>query len=189
MLPATADFLLSQSSCLTQPDGFTSGIKSFEKPTSNTSHSLQCNLTLESERSKVVFDNIGKAAFQRVLVEAGATMPKRDLVDWRIVEIVRTGIIPRIEISPKSAAKAVEVGFAPNWVQELIDSVPKGYITDPSEGGGYPNYQRTRLVDSDSDGMPDEWETQRNLDSKNPLDANQDRNGDGYTNIEEYING
>jgi len=53
------------------------------------------------------------------------------------------------------AAKAVEVGYAPNWVQELIYSVPKGFITDPSEVGGYPQYLGTPYTDSDSDGMPD----------------------------------
>ena len=41
------------------------------------------------------------------------------------------------------AAKAVEVGYAPNWVQELIYSVPKGFISDPSEVGGYPQYLGT----------------------------------------------
>lgn len=198
----------------------------------------------ESERSKVIFDNFGKAyvagnmvegyprvsadnwdggvqpdskapveevlpkirvnepfshapltmdspqvAFEKVLANAGATLPKRDAVDLRIMQMVRTGIVPPIEISSKSAAKAVEVGYAPNWVQELVDSVPKGFLTDPSEVGGYPNYQGTTRIDSDSDGMPDEWEKRHRLDPNNPLDANHDQNGDGYTNIEKYING
>ena len=115
-------------------------------------------------------------------------MPKRDLVDLRITDMVRTGVVPSNGISSKSAAKAVEVGYAPNWVQELIDSVPKGFITDPSEVGGYPNYQGTSHTDSDSDGMSDDWEIQHKLNPNDPNDAIQDRNGDGYTNIEEYIN-
>lgn len=130
-----------------------------------------------------------QAAFERVLASAGATLPKRDAVDDRITQMVRSGIVPPISISPTSAKKAVEVGYAPNWVQELIDSVPKGFITDPSEVGGYPNYQGSPRVDSDLDGMPDEWEKQHGLDPNNAIDAIQDRNGDGYSNIEEYING
>ena len=40
-------------------------------------------------------------------------------------------------------------------------------------------------ADSDGDGIPDYWEEQFGL-SKNS--ATQDSDGDGYTNIEEYLN-
>lgn len=43
--------------------------------------------------------------------------------------------------------------------------------------------------DADLDGMPDDWETDRGLDPNDPADATLDRDGDGYTNVEEYING
>ena len=42
--------------------------------------------------------------------------------------------------------------------------------------------------DSDSDGMPDSWELQHNL-NPNLNDAGQDPDGDGYTNLQEYLNG
>ena len=38
------------------------------------------------------------------------------------------------------------------------------------------------------DGMPDEWETANGLNPKDATDAVKDCNGDGYTNIEKYIN-
>lgn len=44
-------------------------------------------------------------------------------------------------------------------------------------------------ADADLDGMPDDWETARGLAPADPADAALDRDGDGYTNIEEYING
>lgn len=44
------------------------------------------------------------------------------------------------------------------------------------------------IVDSDNDGMPDEWEEERGLDPGDPSDANGDYCGKGYTNIEYYIN-
>jgi len=42
--------------------------------------------------------------------------------------------------------------------------------------------------DTDRDGMPDAWEASRSLNSTID-DSAADRNGEGWTNIEEYING
>ena len=36
--------------------------------------------------------------------------------------------------------------------------------------------------------MPDEWEQRRGLDANDPADGPQDKDGDGYTNVEEYLN-
>jgi len=35
--------------------------------------------------------------------------------------------------------------------------------------------------------MPDEWATQQGLDPRSPADAADDQDGDGYTNVEEYL--
>ena len=69
-----------------------------------------------------------------------------------------------------------------------IDSYKQGIITDISQVGGYPEYKGTPYKDSDSDGMPDEWETKHGLNPKNAADSSMDRDKDGYTNIEEYLN-
>jgi pectate lyase len=44
------------------------------------------------------------------------------------------------------------------------------------------------LKDTDGDGMPDTWETQYGLNPSDASDGNKDADGDGYTNIEEYLN-
>lgn len=42
-------------------------------------------------------------------------------------------------------------------------------------------------VDSDGDGMPDEWELDYGLDPNDPSDASQDPDNDGRSNYEEYL--
>ena len=43
--------------------------------------------------------------------------------------------------------------------------------------------------DSDSDGMPDAWETNYGLDPNDPSDANSDRDNDGVTALDEFLAG
>ena len=43
--------------------------------------------------------------------------------------------------------------------------------------------------DSDGDGMPDEWELRFDLDPNDPSDAMGDLDGDGITNLQEFLNG
>jgi hypothetical protein len=45
------------------------------------------------------------------------------------------------------------------------------------------------LVDSDGDGMPDAWETDNGFDPDLAEDAAEDADGDGMTNLEEYLAG
>jgi hypothetical protein len=102
-------------------------------------------------------------AYDAVLEQAGATRPRRDVVDRRTVELVRTGTV--------------------------TDAAGKGIITDAKQAGGYPEYKGEPVRDADRDGMPDGWEVRYGLDPDDPSDAAKDCNGDGYTNIEKYING
>ncbi len=129
------------------------------------------------------------AAYKTVLANAGATLPKRDAVDVRVTEMVRTGVVTKTVIAKTSAAKAAEVAYAQKWIDEMADLVPKGFITDPVEVGGYPDYKGTPYQDTDGDGLPDAWEIKHGLNPRDASDATSDRNGDGYTNIEKFING
>ncbi len=63
-------------------------------------------------------------------------------------------------------------------------------IDDEEDVGGWPELRSAPSArDSDQDGMPDAWERQHGLDDRNPEDRNADRDGDGYTNLEEFLNG
>lgn len=69
-----------------------------------------------------------------------------------------------------------------NRTHRLIDS--------QSEVGGWPALKnRPAPKDTDRDGMPDEWERKWGLNPDDPEDRNGDPDGDGYTNLEEYLNG
>ena len=98
-------------------------------------------------------------AYERVLREAGCTWPQRDSLDQRLVQDVRDG-----------------TGW--NW------NLPEG----PSPS--YPPLAAGNVLpDTDQDGMPDGWETTHGLNPTDGNDRNNDRDGDGYTNLEEYLNG
>lgn len=123
-----------------------------------------------------------KKAYNFVLEGVGATLPKRDAVDSRIIKTVKTG-------------KAIYVEDAPEFISPYVkrrlpaDSYKQGIITDIRQVGGLPEYNGESYLDSDKDGMPDEWEIRNGLNPNDPSDAVEDCNGDGYTNIEKYING
>ncbi|MGM9507350.1 pectate lyase family protein [Larkinella sp. GY13] len=120
-------------------------------------------------------------AYDYVLANAGATLPKRDPVDVRVVEQVRTG-----KITYKEGVKLPETQFKHRRLP--IDSYKNGIITDISQVGGYPEYTGKPYLDTDKDGMPDEWETKNGLNPKDASDASLDKNKDGYTSIEDYLN-
>jgi hypothetical protein len=74
----------------------------------------------------------------------------------------------------------------------VLDQLERGageLIDSQSEVGGYPELKTKDVPqDEDQDGMPDDWEKKFRLDPANAKDASTDADGDGYTNIEEYLN-
>jgi hypothetical protein len=115
-----------------------------------------------------------------VLSNAGATLPVRDAVDSRITKQVATG---KIEYSENVVLPPTQFRHR----RAPIDSYKKGIITDPSQVGGYPEYKGTPHLDSDNDGIPDEWEAKNKLNPKDASDAGK-ITANGYSNIENYLN-
>ncbi|MFH6948515.1 polysaccharide lyase [Flavobacterium sp. FlaQc-51] len=122
-------------------------------------------------------------AYEFVLNNVGATLPKRDIVDERIIKQVRTGKI--------ESKDGLENAIGAAYIKRRLpaDSYKKGIITHPDQVGGYPQYKGKAYKDSDNDGIPDAWEKKNGLNPNDASDANKDSNGDGYTNIEKYFNG
>ena len=122
-------------------------------------------------------------AYDFVLENVGAILPKRDAVDVRIITQVKSGKI--------NYPDGLESDTGSEFVKRRLakDSYKKGIIVDISQVGGYPEYKGKPYLDTDNDGIPDEWEKKYGLNPNDPSDANRDMNGDGYTNIEKYFNG
>ena len=115
-------------------------------------------------------------AYQRVLDNAGVTLPKRDAVDARIIDETRNGYATYDGATYKAQQANPDFGKA------------IGIIDSPTDVGGWPQLNSTPAPDDrDHDGMPDAWEAAQGL---NPDDA-RDRNivaADGYTMLEHYLN-
>lgn len=115
-----------------------------------------------------------------VLANAGATLPRRDAVDARIVKEATTG---KVEFNPN--VKLPETQFKHRRMP--IDSYKIGIITDPAQVGGYPEYKGKPYADSDNDGLPDAYEVKVGLNPKDASDSGRIAKN-GYSNIENYLN-
>ncbi|MGB2867395.1 MAG: T9SS type A sorting domain-containing protein [Bacteroidota bacterium] len=115
-------------------------------------------------------------AFNLVLDYAGAAAPKRDTVDRRIVYEALNGTV-----TYGGRTYAIAQGFDTTRVYGIIDS--------QTDVGGWPALDSLAApVDSDQDGMPDDWETANLLNLNDASDRNV-TGSDGYTMLEKYING
>lgn len=124
-----------------------------------------------------------KDAYNYVLANVGAALPKRDAVDTRVIEDVRTGKISYVPNTNTNNGSKYLKHRLPD------DSYTKGIITDISQVGGYPEYKGTPYKDADNDGMPDAYELKHGLNPHNAADATTfPKNGGGYSNIEIYLN-
>ena len=120
------------------------------------------------------------AAYEYVLANAGATRPRRDAVDTRVIETVRTG---KAIYSPDADKSITGTPYVKRRLP--ADSYKYGIITDPRQVGGLPEYKGSARVDSDGDGLPDDWEKSHGLDPLDPSDSAKDC-GNGYSWIEIY---
>lgn len=100
-------------------------------------------------------------AYASVLAHAGCSKPVRDALDLRLIG----------EVSGGTATYGAS-----------------GIIESQAEVGGWPVLNSTAApADTDHDGMPDAWETNRGLNPNNAADRNTVASN-GYTMLENYLN-
>lgn len=114
-----------------------------------------------------------RAAYKVVLSDVGANLPLLDDHDARVIQETLDGT---------AAHQGSKTGFP-------------GLPDSQEDVGGWENYpeeHRSADWDSDHDGMPDWWETLHRLNPRSPAgdfaESNADPDGDGYTNVEHYLN-
>lgn len=104
-------------------------------------------------------------AYETVLAKAGCSF-SRDVVDTRIVNEVRNG----------------------NYTFKGSNGSTNGLIDTQSDVGGWPELKTAeKPMDTDYDGIPDEWETQFGLNPNDPNDAREITLVSGHTNLDVYL--
>jgi hypothetical protein len=107
-------------------------------------------------------------ALASVLADVGCNFPALDDHDARVIAEVRSGT---------AKFKGSKTGLP-------------GLPDSQDDVGGwedYPVVHRPANWDTDHDGIPDEWETTHGLNPNDARDGIADRDGDGFTNLEEYL--
>ena len=114
-------------------------------------------LAAERFAAPPVSTTTAREAYEDVLIYAGAVRPYRDQADRRVVQAV---------LSRTGA-------ILPN---------------DPADVGGWPVLKAgAPYPDMDRDGVSDEWEAANGMNLNNAADGAQDADGDGWTNLEEFL--
>jgi len=121
-------------------------------------------------------------AYKNVLGDVGANYPKQDVIDRRIIDEVRTTTVHY------TGSKGSTFDPPGKNYPGIIDTQNDVKDAAGSPDFPWPQYRTFNVPqDTDHDGMPDTWEKKCGLDPSSPDDGSEDRNGDGYTNLEEYL--
>jgi hypothetical protein len=115
----------------------------------------------------LITEHSAKKAYDSVVADVGANYPKLDAIDARTIkDVMRRGFTYK---GSKTGLPGI-----PDSVKDV-----GGYVE--LKGGDAP-------ADRDHDGMPDAWEQANKLNPDDASDGNADAVGDGYTNLERYLN-
>ncbi len=106
-------------------------------------------------------------AYRLVLQKAGATLPRRDTLDQRIIGNVKSRTGTLIDVQGNFSHGTAYEQTVGAWPTLKTEPAPK---------------------DTDQDGMPDDWEKKHGLNPDNSSDAGLYTLDKQFTNIEKYLN-
>ncbi len=122
---------------------------------------------------------------------------KDEFIDFYLVDQMFLGR-PNVTIQPRDEAYDYILQLAGasltrddtdlRIIDDVVNRTGKA-IDSVSEVGGWSTYDQTEVpLDTDNDGIPDSWEIDNSLNHLDPSDNWNDGDGNGYVEIEEYIN-
>jgi len=141
-------------------------------------------------------DNYAALDFERWLGPDSNYKYAGTLADWK-AKPRDLGANAPVTVSAREAFEQVLAQVGASLQRDAVDERVVGHvrthtgrlIDSQDEVGGWPALKsRPPLKDTDRDGMPDAWEAAHDLDPSDPADGPKDRNNDGYTNLEEFLN-
>ena len=137
-------------------------------------------------------------AYQKVIKQAGASLPRYDENDARILKEAAGEIDP--QFGGERGAKLGVIDSPYDITLKDHDVFAALYEGDNAADNEerivtcYPRLQPTeddfaeQVIDTDGDGLPDAYETEKGLDPNNPADG-QALTESGYSNLELFLNG
>lgn len=148
-------------------------------------------------REDLTRDNYTALDFKRWLNPTTNYKYRGTVADWKADSALDLGAdTPRTQPASE-AAESVLAWAGASLHRDAVDQRVtedvrhrRGRLIDSQEQvGGWPTLRSVPApADRDRDGMPDAWENTRGLNPRDPGDRNGDQNGDGYTNLEDYLN-
>jgi hypothetical protein len=172
--------------------------------TNNYASSNQVVLTITNAEifPSYVTTQTASNALKLVLSDVGCYLPAQDLIDRRVIGEVLDGTThyigtngPNYTINGYYQTNSVgpnNPGFidSQNDVYDYTNDVTKPNYSANAPWPPYATYSVP--VDTDHDGLPDWWENLKGLNPNSPAgnfsDANADLVGDGYSELERYLN-
>lgn len=148
-----------------------------KKEVTDDNWNLGVQVIKNSEKQKIKVDkpfnfqiektDSATVAYLKVLQNAGCRKPKMDPIDLRIINEIKTGTAT----------------YGGSW------GVKSGIIDSQNDVGGWPILKSENApIDTDHDGMPDDWEVKNKLNPKNSSDGSCYTLCKEYTNLEVYLN-
>ena len=145
--------------------------------------------------------NYGLRLYQKNAGQGGGHATAYNSIIWGVKTNIFLDSLSSIAVSESDVAGAGIFPGANNLNSDplFVDAAQRDYrlaTNSPCIGAGRSGVNMgvslpvgTSLLDTDGDGMPDNWEATYGLNSNDPSDASLDTDHDRLTNLQEYLSG